>query len=242
MQNLKDKALFRQQGFVNGEWRDARSAQTLAVVDPASGETIGSVPDFDADDTREAIDAAHRALPAWAALSAHARAGILRKWRDLMVHHADDLAYLMTLEQGKPLSEARGEILYGASFVEWFAEEGIRAYGEMIPAPTSSRRILVRKIPVGVAAAITPWNFPNAMITRKLAPALAAGCTAVVKPSELPGPGRTRNARRHSGRRPQYRDGPTHGHWRRTDRQPKGTEADFHGFYQGRQAPAQALR
>lgn len=185
MQNLKDIALLRQQAFIGGEWVPSRSGRTLEVLDPASGQHVGNVPACDEQDTRVAIQAAERALPEWAAMTAHARAVMLRKWHDLMLEHADDLALLMTLEQGKPLAEAKGEILYGASFVQWFAEEGIRAYGEIIPATQASRRILSRKVPVGVCAAITPWNFPNAMITRKLAPALAAGCTMIVKPSDL---------------------------------------------------------
>jgi succinate-semialdehyde dehydrogenase / glutarate-semialdehyde dehydrogenase len=182
---LLDSALVREQVYIGGVWLPARSGRTLEVLDPASGQHIGDVPSCDEHDTRAAIDAAQAALPAWSAMSAHARAALLRKWHDLMLQHLDDLALLMTLEQGKPLAEAKGEILYGASFVQWFAEEGIRAYGEMIPATQANRRIMTRKIPVGVCAAITPWNFPNAMITRKLAPALAAGCTVVVKPSEL---------------------------------------------------------
>lgn len=185
MINLTDPALLCQQAFIGGEWANARSGQTLDVFDPASGAKLGTIPDCDEQDTRAAIEAANRALPAWSALTTHKRAAMLRKWHDLMLAHVDDLALLMTLEQGKPLAESRGEILYGASFVQWFAEEGIRAYGETIPATQAGRRILVRKVPVGVCAAITPWNFPNAMITRKLAPALAAGCTVVVKPSEL---------------------------------------------------------
>lgn len=185
MIKLTDPALLCQQAFIGGEWANARSGQTLDVVDPASGAKLGTIPDCDEQDTRAAIEAANRALPAWSALTTHVRAAMLRKWHDLMLAHVDDLALLMTLEQGKPLAESRGEILYGASFVQWFAEEGIRAYGETIPATQAGRRILVRKVPVGVCAAITPWNFPNAMITRKLAPALAAGCTVVVKPSEL---------------------------------------------------------
>lgn len=185
MPKLQDMALLRQQAFIGGEWTVARSGRTLEVLDPASGQHIGNVPACDEHDTRAAIEAAQRALPAWSALTAHARAALLRKWHDLMLQHADDLGLVMTLEQGKPLAEAKGEILYGASFVQWFAEEGVRAYGETIPATQANRRILARKVPVGVCAAITPWNFPNAMITRKLAPALAAGCTVVVKPSDL---------------------------------------------------------
>ncbi|WP_455282554.1 NAD-dependent succinate-semialdehyde dehydrogenase [Cupriavidus necator] len=185
MNLLKDTKLLRQHAYIGGQWQAARSGKTLDVINPATGAALGTIPDCNADDTRAAIEAAHRALPAWSALTTHQRAALLRKWHDLMLAHADDLALLMTLEQGKPLAEARGEILYGASFVQWFAEEGIRAYGETIPATQANRRIIVRKAPVGVCAAITPWNFPNAMITRKLAPALAAGCTVVVKPSEL---------------------------------------------------------
>lgn len=185
MISLNDPALLRQKAYIDGQWRDAESGNTLDVINPANNEPLGTIPACDAVDTRAAIEAANRALPAWSALTAHQRAAMLRKWHDLMLANADELALIMTLEQGKPLAEARGEILYGASFVQWFAEEGIRAYGETIPAQQASRRILVRKTPVGVCAAITPWNFPNAMITRKLAPALAAGCTVVVKPSEL---------------------------------------------------------
>lgn len=185
MISLKDLALLRQKAYIDGQWRDAVSGNTLDVINPANNEPLGTIPACDAADTRAAIEAANRALPAWSALTAHQRATMLRKWHDLMLANADELALIMTLEQGKPLAEARGEILYGASFVQWFAEEGIRAYGETIPAQQANRRILVRKTPVGVCAAITPWNFPNAMITRKLAPALAAGCTVVVKPSEL---------------------------------------------------------
>lgn len=184
-EQLKDMALWRQQAYIDGQWRGARSEGTLEVVNPATRQTLGTIPSCDGVDTRDAIEAAQAALPAWRSLTAQDRAALLLKWHDLMLTHADDLALLMTLEQGKPLSEARGEILYGASFVQWFAAEGVRAYGETIPAPQSNRRIFVRKMPVGVCAAITPWNFPNAMITRKLAPALAAGCTVVVKPSEL---------------------------------------------------------
>ena len=185
MQNFKDIELLRQQAFIGGQWVSAKRGRTLEVLGPATGQHLGNVPACDEHDTRAAIDAAQQAFPAWSALTAHARAAMLRKWHDLMLQHADDLALLMTLEQGKPLAEAKAEILYGASFVQWFAEEGIRAYGETIPAAQAGRRIVARKIPVGVCAAITPWNFPNAMITRKLAPALAAGCTVVVKPSDL---------------------------------------------------------
>ncbi|VVE15664.1 succinate-semialdehyde dehydrogenase (NADP(+)) [Pandoraea iniqua] len=182
---LKNPSLFQQHAYVNGLWLPSRSGETLSVRNPATGLSIGTVPNCDDQDTRAAIKAAADALPAWSGLTAHERAARLRAWHDAMLENADDLAMIMTLEQGKPLAESKGEILYGASFVQWFAEEGIRAYGETIPAQQPGRRILVRKMPVGVCAAITPWNFPNAMITRKLAPALAAGCTVIVKPSEL---------------------------------------------------------
>ncbi|MDI6748949.1 MAG: NAD-dependent succinate-semialdehyde dehydrogenase [Pseudomonadota bacterium] len=181
---LRDPDLFRQQAFICGAWIDADSAATVAVYDPASGEKLAEVPDMGAIETRRAIAAADAAWPAWRELTAKQRSAILRKWYELIVAHADDLALLMTSEQGKPLAEARGEVLYAASFVEWFAEEAKRAYGDVIPQTIAGQRLLVLKQPVGVCAAITPWNFPCAMITRKLAPALAAGCTVVVKPAE----------------------------------------------------------
>src|SRR5205823_14888158 len=154
-----------------------------AVINPASGQTLGTVPDLGAAETRRAIQAAERAWPAWRAKTAKERAVILRKWFDLMMASQDDLAQLLTAEQGKPLAEARGEIAYGASFIEWFAEEGKRAYGDTIPSPWTDKRVLVIKQPIGVAALITPWNFPNAMITRKAGPALASGCPVVIKPA-----------------------------------------------------------
>ncbi len=181
--HLRDAALFREQCYVGGEWVDADSGATLAVTDPASGDTIGTVPAFGAAETRRAIDAASAAFPAWRALPAKARGDRLRRWYELLLEHQQDLAVLMTAEQGKPLAESRGEILYGAAFIEWFAEEARRAYGDVIPAPLADRRILVTKEPVGVVACITPWNFPNAMITRKAGPALAAGCTVVARPA-----------------------------------------------------------
>ncbi len=180
---LKDSALFRQQAYIDGEWVDARSGQTVAVTNPATGEQLGTVPNLDALETRRAIEAASAAFPAWAARTAKDRATILRRWNDLMLANADDLAQLMTAEQGKPLAEAKGEIAYAASFIEWFAEEGKRLYGDMIPGHQPDKRILVMRQPVGVVAAITPWNFPAAMITRKAGPALAAGCTFVCKPA-----------------------------------------------------------
>jgi succinate-semialdehyde dehydrogenase/glutarate-semialdehyde dehydrogenase len=182
---IKDTGLFRQQAFIAGRWVDADSRATKQVINPANGSVIGTVPDMGADETRRAIEAAYKALPDWRARTAKERAQILRKWFDLMMAHQEDLAVLMTVEQGKPLAESRGEIAYAASFLEWFGEEGKRAYGDVIPAHGRDKRIVVLKQPIGVCAAITPWNFPSAMIARKVAPALAAGCTMVIKPSEL---------------------------------------------------------
>ncbi len=180
---LKDPSLFRQACLVDGKWVEAASGKTLAVRNPATGDVLGTVPAFAASETRAAIEAAHRAFPTWRALTAKERAGILRRLYELMLTNVDDLAFIMTSEQGKPLAEAKGEVLYAAAFVEWFAEEGKRAYGELIPTNAQGRRILVLKEPVGVFAAITPWNFPAAMITRKCAPGLAVGCTGVIRPA-----------------------------------------------------------
>jgi len=180
---LKDPQLFRQQAYIDGAWVDADNGQTLKVNNPATGEIIGSVPKMGASETRRAIEAADKALPAWRALTAKERANKLRKWFDLMLANQEDLARLMTLEQGKPLSESRGEIAYAASFLEWFGEEAKRVYGDMIPGHQADKRLMVLKQPIGVTAAITPWNFPSAMITRKAGPALAAGCTMVLKPA-----------------------------------------------------------
>ncbi|GAB7542260.1 NADP-dependent succinate-semialdehyde dehydrogenase [Cupriavidus sp. CuC1] len=181
MLQLQDPSLLRQQCFVDGRWIDAE--RHIEVTNPATGERVGQVPLLGADETRQAIEAANRALPAWRARTAKERSALLRKWFELLLANQDDLARIMTAEQGKPFAEARGEIGYAASFIEWFAEEGKRVYGETIPAPVSNQRIVVTKEPVGVCAAITPWNFPAAMITRKAGPALAAGCTMVVKPA-----------------------------------------------------------
>jgi succinate-semialdehyde dehydrogenase/glutarate-semialdehyde dehydrogenase len=180
---LKDMSLFRQQCYVDGAWVDADDRATLAVHNPADGSQVGTVPKMGAAETRRAIEAANAAWPAWRAKTAKERASILRKWFELMMAHQEDLAVLMTVEQGKPLTESRGEIAYGASFIEWFAEEAKRVYGDTIPAQSADRRIVVIKQPIGVCAAVTPWNFPNAMITRKAGPALAAGCTMVIKPA-----------------------------------------------------------
>ncbi|KJZ49699.1 MULTISPECIES: NADP-dependent succinate-semialdehyde dehydrogenase [Pseudomonas] len=180
---LNDPKLFRQQAYIDGVWVDADNGQTLKVNNPATGEIIGSVPKMGATETRRAIEAADKALPAWRALTAKERANKLRKWFDLMMANQEDLARLMTLEQGKPLTESRGEIAYAASFLEWFGEEAKRVYGDMIPGHQVDKRLMVLKQPIGVTAAITPWNFPSAMITRKAGPALAAGCTMVLKPA-----------------------------------------------------------
>lgn len=182
---LQDPGLLAERAYVNGEWVAADSGATLDVRDPATGELLAQVPAMDAVDTRRAIEAAERAWPAWRARPAAERAGLLERWFQAMIDHLDDLALIMTCEQGKPLNEAKGEIRYGAGFVKWFAEEARRVYGETMPAPSGDRRLLTLKQPVGVCAAITPWNFPNAMITRKCAPALAAGCPIIVKPSDL---------------------------------------------------------
>ncbi|MCM2311539.1 MAG: NADP-dependent succinate-semialdehyde dehydrogenase [Steroidobacteraceae bacterium] len=180
---LKDPSLLRQQCYVDGAWIDADTGGKADVTNPATGAVIGTVPNLGAAETRRAIEAAAQAFPAWAARTAKERAAILRRWQDLMLANADDLAVLMTAEQGKPLAEAKGEIAYAASFIEWFAEEGKRVYGDVIPGHQPDKRLVVLRQPVGVVAAITPWNFPAAMITRKAAPALAAGCTFVCKPA-----------------------------------------------------------
>ena len=181
---LKDQKLFRQQAYIDGQWVEADSRKSFAVNNPADDSTLGSVPDCGAAETRRAIAAAGRALIDWRARTGKERAAILRKWADLMMANQEDLAQLMTAEQGKPLAESRGEIAYAASFIEWFGEEAKRVYGDVIPGFTRDRRVVVLKQPIGVCAAITPWNFPAAMITRKAGPALAAGCTMVVKPAE----------------------------------------------------------
>jgi succinate-semialdehyde dehydrogenase/glutarate-semialdehyde dehydrogenase len=184
MLNLKDPGLLRQACYIDGHWVAADSGEHFPVTDPADGRVIASVPRAGAAETERAIAAAEKALPAWRARTAAERARILRRWYELMLAHQDDLALIMTAEQGKPLPEAKGEIAYAAAYLEWFAEEAKRAYGDVIPSPFADRRIVVTKEPVGVCAAITPWNFPSAMITRKAGPALAAGCTMILKPAE----------------------------------------------------------
>ena len=182
--SLQDPSLFRTQSYIDGAWIEADSGVRFDVDNPADGSVVGSVPDCGAAETRRAIEAADAALPAWRAQTAKQRSALLHRWYELMLLNADDLALILTTEQGKPLAEAKGEILYGASFIEWFAEEGKRVYGDVIPPHMADKRLIVIKQPIGVTAAITPWNFPNAMITRKAGPALAAGCTMVLKPAE----------------------------------------------------------
>jgi len=183
MIRLSDKSLWKEQAFIGGEWLPAGSGQTTEIRNPASGERLGTVPNMGAAETRRAIEAAHAAFPAWAKKTAGERARLMRKWFDLMMANVEDLAVIMTAEQGKPLAESRGEIAYAASFIEWFAEEGKRLYGDIIPGHQPDKRIMVLRQPIGVVAAITPWNFPAAMITRKAGPALGAGCPIVIKPA-----------------------------------------------------------
>jgi succinate-semialdehyde dehydrogenase/glutarate-semialdehyde dehydrogenase len=183
MLQLNDPSLLRQQAYVNGQWCDADNGATIAVTNPATGEVIGAVPNMGAAETRRAIEGANAAWPAWRKKTAKERSAILRKWHDLMLANVDDLGLIMTAEQGKPLAEAKGEVAYAASFIEWFAEEAKRANGDTLQSPWPDRRLLVTREPIGVCAAITPWNFPAAMITRKAGPALAAGCPMVVKPA-----------------------------------------------------------
>jgi succinate-semialdehyde dehydrogenase/glutarate-semialdehyde dehydrogenase len=181
--NLNDPDLLRHQAYIDGQWCDAPDGAVSEIFNPANGELLGMVPNLGAEQARHAIAAAQVAQPAWRALTAKERAARLRKWYELMLANQEDLAQIMTAEQGKPLSEARGEVQYAASFIEWFAEEAKRVYGDTIPGHQADKRLLVTKEPVGVTAAITPWNFPAAMITRKVAPALAAGCAMVLKPA-----------------------------------------------------------
>jgi succinate-semialdehyde dehydrogenase/glutarate-semialdehyde dehydrogenase len=187
MLKLKDETLLKADAYVNGGWQSGESRDRFAVKNKTTGETLAQVANLDAQDARRAIDAAYASQPAWRAKTAKERAALMRRWFELIMANQEDLARLMTAEQGKPLAETRGEVAYGASFIEWFAEEGKRIYGDVIPTFAAGKRVIVTKEPVGVVAAITPWNFPNAMITRKAAPALAAGCTFLIKPpSETP--------------------------------------------------------
>jgi succinate-semialdehyde dehydrogenase / glutarate-semialdehyde dehydrogenase len=181
--NLRDEKLFRQRCYIDGAWVTSRSGGTITVENPATGEVLGAVPNAGRDEARDAIAAAAAAFPAWRAHTGKERASLLRRWFDLIMQNQDDLATLMTLEQGKPLAESRGEVAYGAAFIEWFGEEAKRSYGDIIPSHARDKRILVTREPVGVVGCITPWNFPIAMITRKVGPAIAAGCTTVVKPA-----------------------------------------------------------
>lgn len=180
---IKDQGLLRQQCYIDGKWVDADSGKTIDVTNPATGEVIGTIPNMGAAETKRAIEAANKAWPAWRKKTAKERANLLRKWFDLMMAAQEDLAVILTAEQGKPLAEAKGEIAYGAAYIEWFAEEAKRIYGDIIPPHQGDKRIVVTKEPIGVVAAITPWNFPNAMGTRKAAPAMAAGCPVVMKPA-----------------------------------------------------------
>ena len=183
MLKLKDKNLFRQQCYINGNWLDADSGESIDVTNPATGEKLGTVPKMGAEETRRAIEAAEEAFSSWRKTTAYEKSQVLRRWFDLMMEHKEDLSIIMTAEQGKPINESRGEINYAASYIEWFAEEARRVYGDTVPAHSNDKRIILIKQPVGVTAAVTPWNFPAAMITRKAAPALAAGCTMVIKPA-----------------------------------------------------------
>jgi succinate-semialdehyde dehydrogenase/glutarate-semialdehyde dehydrogenase len=182
---VQAKTLLRRQAYIGGEWHDSSAGKTFAVTNPATGDVVAMVADCTVADAQAAIEAASAAQPAWAALTAKERGAILRRWYELLMANQGELAALMTAEQGKPLAEAKGEVAYGASFIDWFAEEGKRVYGDVIPTYAQGRRVLVLKQPIGVCASITPWNFPNAMIARKAAPALAAGCALVARPSEL---------------------------------------------------------
>lgn len=181
---LSDNDLFKQQCYIDGTWCDADSEKTLEVSNPATGDVLGTIPNMGTSETRSAIEAAETAFPLWRTKTAKERSAIVRRWSELMIKHADDLAMIMTLEQGKSLAESKGEILYAASFLEWFAEEAKRLYGDVIPQHQNDKRIIVIKEPIGVVAGITPWNFPSAMITRKAGPAIAAGCTFIVKPAK----------------------------------------------------------
>ncbi len=183
MSSLQSTELFQQQAYINGQWLAAQSNATVPVSNPATGEEIGTIPNMGAAEATQAVEAAYTALQSWKALTAQNRADILLAWHKLVLDHTDELALIMTIEQGKPLAEAKGEVRYAASFIQWFAEEGKRIYGDVIPTVNNQQRFIISKEPVGVVAAITPWNFPIAMITRKAAPALAAGCTVVIKPA-----------------------------------------------------------
>ena len=232
---LKDASLFREANFIGGKWVEADNGQWIEVKNPATGALVGRVPAMGQAETRRAIEAAHAAQPAWRKLLASERAAILRKLFNLMLENADDLAVIMTAEQGKPVKESRGEIVYAASFIEWFAEEGKRVYGDTIPQNAHGRRIIVQKEPIGVFAAITPWNFSAAMITRKAGPGWAAGCTGLGPggAGRAGGPARRRLQRDH---RPERRDR------RGADRQPAGAQTHFYGFHGGRLETHRAMR
>jgi len=237
---LNDSDLFRQQCFIDGAWIDADSGETIDVTNPATGEVLGTIPKMGGTETKRAIDAANAAWGAWRAKTAKERAQVLRKWFDLMMAAQDDLAVLMTAEQGKPLAEAKGEVAYGASFIEWFAEEGKRIYGDTIPQHGPDKRIVVIKDPVGVVAAITPWNFPLAMITRKAGPALAAGCPIVIKPAtETPYSALAMAELAHRAGVPK---GIGARNRRRNDVEPDCPQADLHRLHRGRKDSHGAMR
>jgi len=238
---LKDARLFREACYVDGQWIQAASNLTINVDNPATGEIIGRVPKLGGAETKQAIEAANRAFPAWSKKTAKERAMILRRWFDLMMANQEDLARLMTLEQGKPLAESKGEVAYAAAFLEWFGEEAKRIYGDTIPQHQADKRIVVIKQPIGVVACITPWNFPLAMITRKAGPAIGAGCTVVqarfADAVLRAGSRGTRGACRRSQGRIQYRNRLGHGDWRRTDFQPHRAQAVVHRFNRNRKNP-----
>ncbi len=244
---LKDADLLRGRCYVDGQWIDADSGKTIDVTNPADGSKLGTVPAAGEAETRRAIEAANRAYPAWRAKTAKERAKILRTWFDLMMANQEDLARIMTAEQGKPIAELRGEIAYAASFIEWFGEEAKRVYGDTIPAHLPGRRLVVTKEPVGVCAAITPWNFPAAMITRKAGPALAAGCPIVIKPATATPYSAFAMAVLAEragvpGRRAERADRFGQGDRRGDDDQPAGPQADLHRLDRDRQAVDVAVR
>ncbi len=244
---LADADLLRQANLIGGHWVQADDGRMIAVRNPANGELVGEVPSMGQAETRRAIEAASVAQKAWRKLTAKERQRPLRKLFDLMMQHQEDLAVIMTAEQGKPLAESRGEIAYAASFIEFFAEEAKRVYGDTIPQHLPGRRIIVQKEPIGVFAAITPWNFPAAMITRKAGPGWAAGCAGVIRPAtQTPfsalGAGRAGGTGRAAGRRLQHHHRPRHRHRRGDDVQPHGAQADLYRQHRGGRQAAGAMR
>ena len=243
---LKDPTLFRQANYLNGKWVEADNGQTIVVKNPATGEAVGEVPNMGTAETSRAIEAANAAYPAWRAMLAKERGAILRKLSDLMLANADDLAVIMTAEQGKPLAESKGEIVYAASFIDWFADEAKRIYGDTIPQNAKGRRILVLKEPIGVFAAITPWNFPAAMITRKAGPRLGRGLhrrdpPGLADPVLGAGAGGAGRARGHAGGRVQHPDRRIVRDGRRADREPAGPQTVLHRVDRGRRQATGAV-